>query len=376
MTATTNAADPADVMARMEQLGEPLPLVWYADDEITALEGERIFSRSWQYVGHVGQLGDPGCFITTKVGVVPLVVARHKDGELYAFHNVCRHRAAEVVLEPCGKSRMLVCHYHAWSYNMDGTLQAAPRADREQEFDKSELSLPRVRVETWGPFVFVNLDLDAPSLSDALGEVPQLVADAGIDVDSLVFNQRMDYHMDCNWKVSIENYLECYHCPGAHPGFSHVLDTNFDAYDLQATEAFAWQRGPLRPLAPGAVVAAEGYTGRDGEVEAGIYIVVWPSLTININPGLQNMSIGPMLPAGSGRTHAYLDYFFGENVTEEWIAGMLEFDNEVAAEDQVLIESVQRGIESGSVERARLLQASERLVVAFQHHVARRISTS
>lgn len=361
----TKPTDFDDIALELDE-GRAVPLSWYYDPEIADLE-TAMFERTWQYIGHTGQLSDPGQFITCKVGRVPIIVVRNRAGELRAFRNVCRHRAAEVITEPCGKRRTLQCHYHAWTYDLDGNLVGAPRSDREEAFDRSELSLLPVQVDSWGPFVFVNLDADGGSLSEALGEVPDLVQAAGVDVDALVFNRRSEYDMECNWKVAIENYLECYHCPGAHPGFSRVLDTSADGYKISAEKTHAYQTAPLRP--PVSEVSPVGYSGRDGEVTTGTFVVVWPSLTININPGLQNMSIGPMLPKSDGRAHAFLDYFFGPNVTDEWIDNMFVFDNRVADEDQGLIESVQRGIDSRTLERGHVLPTSESLLIGFQRYL-------
>lgn len=348
--------------------GNAVPLSWYYDADISDYE-TAMFERAWQYAGHIGQLSEPGQFVTFTVGRVPMIVVRNRQGELRAFRNVCRHRSAEVVVEPCGTRRMLQCHYHAWTYDLDGRLVGAPRSDREAEFDKTELSLIPASVDTWGPFVFVNLDVECSSLEEALGDVPDLIRAAGVDVDTLVFNRRSEYDMDCNWKISIENYLECYHCPGAHPGFSRVLDTNADAYRISAEKTHAHQIAPLRPSP--ATVDTGGYTGRDGVVNSGTYIVVWPSLTINVNPGLQNLSIGPMLPVPGAinKSHAYLDYFFGAEVTEEWIDDMFVFDNRVAEEDQELIESVQRGVDSRTLETAQVLPTSESLLLGFQRYL-------
>jgi phenylpropionate dioxygenase-like ring-hydroxylating dioxygenase large terminal subunit len=357
----------ADIASKLDE-GLAVPLKWYYDPEIADFEA-KMFERSWQYVGHAGQLTDTGQFITSKVGRVPIIVVRNRAGELRAFRNVCRHRAAEVVTEPCGQRRTLQCHYHAWTYNLDGDLVGAPRSDRESGFDRSQLSLVSVGVANWGPFVFVNLDPECTPLSAALGNVPDLVHSAGVDVEDLVFSRRSEYDMECNWKVSIENYLECYHCPGAHPGFSRVLDTTADAYQISTTETHAYQTAPLRRPTANDVSNSSTYSGRDGVVNTGLYIAVWPSLTININPGLPNLSIGPMLPNGIDRAHALLDYFFHADVTNEWIENMLVFDDCVAAEDQTLIESVQRGVMSQTFDRGHILPKSEALLIGFQRYL-------
>lgn len=368
---TTNA--PTSPGPGAPELTRTLPYDWYRDPAIAELEAVEIFRRSWHYVGHTGELATNGDFITLDVGGTPVIVVRDGD-RLNAFHNVCRHRGAEVVVAAQGNTRRLQCHYHAWTYGLDGQLRGAPRADREECFVKGELGLRRASVDTWGPFVFVHLDADAPALADTLGDIPELVREVGIDVDSLRFYERFDYDLACNWKIAMENYLECYHCPTAHPGFAEVLDTRPDNYDLVIAPTYAFQNGPLRPGAK-TNTATPGYHGRDGAVPEGRYFAVWPTLKININPGLQNLALGPMTPTGPERCHGRLDYFFGPDVSPEWIADMLVFDDQVGAEDRILVESVQRGVRSGSQEHGRIMLASEKLIAAFEQYVLRALAT-
>src|SRR3954449_2912382 len=161
-----------------------LPWAWYADADVLRREGERIFARTWQYAGHLGQIGDPGGFFATTAGQIPVVVTRARDGELRAFLNVCRHRG-HIVATGSGARETLQCPYHAWTYGLDGKLRAAPRSDEDPAFPKDELGLVPVAVDTWGPFLFVNVDRGAEPLADALGSMPAQVAELGLDVDGL-----------------------------------------------------------------------------------------------------------------------------------------------------------------------------------------------
>lgn len=347
-----------DALAR----GYTLPASWYADPAVLAREQERIFKRAWQYVGRLDEVDSPGAYFAGRAGDVPVVVVRDREGTLRGFVNVCRHRGAEVV-QGSGRRATLQCHYHAWTYELDGSLRSAPRSEREPRFDKSDLSLLPVRVDTWGPFVFANPDPGASPLSDTLRDLPELVAAAGVDVDALVFHHRGESMLDANWKVVCENFLECYHCAVAHPAFSALIDVSPDAYQLEVGETFSTQYAPVR----------ERWTSHydpQGDVERGQFHFLWPNIVINIVPGQPNLSIGPILPAGPERTARSLDYFFAGGASEEWIADVLEFDNQVGTEDRGLVESVQRGLRSGMVERGRLMPRSERLIADFQRRVA------
>ncbi len=326
---------------------ETLPYSWYADPNILRRERARIFARSWQYAGRAAQVAAPGSYLATDAGGVPILVTRDQGGELRAFVNVCRHRGA-VLLDGCGERATIQCHYHAWTYNLDGTLRSAPRAEREDGFDLEELSLLPASVGTWGPFLFVNPDKGAVPLEEHLGELPEILA-RELDVDQLVFHSRIEFGSDANWKIVVENFLECYHCPTAHPSFSDEVDVHPDRYLLEPHPTFSAQYCRLK---------------RTGE--RGQFHLLYPNTDINVFPGPPNLSIGPTVPAGVGRSERYLDYFFGPDVNEEWIRDFFAFDEQVGLEDTTLVESVQRGMASGLVDHGRLLLSSEPLLAAFQ----------
>ena len=333
---------------------ETLPYSWYVEPDVLRRERARIFARTWQYAGRADQVAANGSYLATDAGGVPVLVTRDQAGELRAFVNVCRHRGA-VLLDGCGERATIQCHYHAWTYNLDGTLRSAPRAEREDGFDPSELSLLPASAGTWGPFLFVNPDRAAPPLEEHLGALPEILGRA-IDLDALVFHSRVEFGSDANWKIVVENFLDCYHCPTAHPGFSEDVDVHPDRYLLEAHATF------------GAQFATHRRTGDQGQ-----FHLLSPNTGINVFPGPPNLSIGPILPAGTARTERYLDYFFAPGVDEEWIRDFFAFDEQVGREDAVLVESVQRGASSGLVDRGRLLASSEPLLAAFQGWVGDRL---
>jgi phenylpropionate dioxygenase-like ring-hydroxylating dioxygenase large terminal subunit len=332
-------------------MNETLPWAWYSDPELLAAERRRIFARSWQYIGHTGEVGRPGDHTASAAGHVPVALVRDEDGTVRAFLNVCRHRGHEVV-SGRGNRRSLQCPYHAWTYGLDGSLLKAPRSEQEPGFDAEGLSLVPLRLETWGPLVFVNPDPDAPPLAKTLEGVPTALAEGGIDVRSLVFRRRLDYALDANWKVVIENYLECYHCPVAHPGFSKEVDVDPDSY----------------VLAEGTRTSSQYARSKDGDGR-GQFHFVWPNIRVNVFPGPPNLSIGPALPLGPERTAGFFDYFFAAGTGDAEVEELIAFDGQVSREDRALVESVQRGVASGLLAEGRLLPESERLVAHFQRLV-------
>ena len=325
---------------------QTLPWAWYADPGQLSRERELIFAPSWQYVGHLGLVAEPGSYAAVQAGHVPVVLVRDRDGTLRAFVNVCRHRGHPVA-DGAGRRETLQCRYHGWTYGLDGALRAAPRSAREPGFDADGIALRPVALDTWGPLVFVNPSLDVP-LAEALGRLPE-----SVPLDGLEFRFRDEFEVAANWKVVCENYLECYHCPTAHPGFSRLVDVSPDAYRLEADGRVLSQFGPERE------------TGALGS-----FHFVWPNLTLNVWPGEPNLSIGPVVPLEPGRTWRFLDYFFAPGADETWVRELLELDAQVGGEDRALVEAVQRGVSSGLIEHGRLLPESERLVARFQGLVA------
>jgi choline monooxygenase len=334
-----------------------LPFAWYSGEEALRRERERIFARTWQYGGRADQVEEPGSFLATDAGGVPMLVVRDRAGELRAFLNVCRHRGA-VLTDGCGKRETIQCHYHAWTYGLDGSLLAAPRSDREDGFDKDEWSLLPASVGTWGPFVFVNPDPDAVPLDEHLGELPEILA-RDLDLEELVFHSRVEFGSNANWKIVVENFLECYHCATAHPGFSAEVDVHPDRYRLEAHPTFSAQ------------FCTAKRTGDHGQ-----FHLVYPNTGINVFPGPPNLSIGPIAPAGAGRTQRYLDYFFAPGTDEAWLEEFFAFDDQVGKEDAALVESVHRGMASGVLSQGRLLLESEPLLAAFQGWLAERLAAA
>lgn len=335
-----------------------LPWSWYTDPAVLQLEQERIFQRSWQYVGHADEVAEPGSFSATRAAHVPVVLVRDEEGTLRAFLNVCRHRGS-IVCDGSGKRATLQCPYHAWTYGLDGRLISAPRSAREGGIDRDELGLVPLRLETWGPFLFVNPDPDAVPLADVLDDVPERIASAGVDVDSLRFHQRSESEYDANWKICAENFLECYHCPTAHPGFSAVMDTSPDSYLLETRVFRMSQIGAPKPEPRGSYDPA-------GDVEHGHFHLLFPGTVVNVMPGRPNISIGPIFPLAPERTYRFLDYFVASDGDDAWVEELLAFDNEVGAEDRILVERVQQGVRSGLLDQGRLLAESEQLIAHFQ----------
>ena len=334
--------------------GHTLPARWYTDAAVFAAEKERIFHRAWQYAGHTAQVAKPGDFITTKLGDIPIVIARDVDGALRAYANVCRHRGSEVVLECSGNRKTLQCHYHGWTYNLDGTLRNAPRANEQASFVKENLGLIPFAVETWGPMIFVKPNRTEGSLRDIIGDLPTTFARAGVDLARLRMYRQDVYEIASNWKIIIENFNECYHCPIAHPAFSEVVDTDHYTVDIEH-EYYSTYYGPLLR-----------------SQEAGVtYATLWPTAMIALSSMPMAMQVLCTYPIDAGHTRETIDYYFAEGTSEKAIREYKELGDLVQREDVILCESVQRGLSSGAVAHGTLMLSREKGLQHFQKLVHR-----
>jgi choline monooxygenase len=365
---TLFSSDQSSLLAALEQ-GSTLPAAWYTDPLMFAREKARIFRHAWQYVGLTEQVAQAGDFFTCTPGDVPLVITRDEAGTLRALVNVCRHRGSELVLQACGNRKTLQCHYHAWTYNLDGTLRSAPGMKDEPGFDKTQFPLYSAQIATWGPFIFVNLDQEAPPLSEVLGELPQLLTATGLRLNEVRRRVRQTYEIAANWKVVVDNYLECYHCPVAHPGFSSVIDVN--NYTVTEYEYFSTQGGPKKES--GKKGQAELYN-TSGEVKDGFYAYLWPNFTLNVYPGPGYLSLNLFLPIDVNKTLAIFEYCFVDEVSKEEEQNFASFIDQVQQEDTVLCESVQRGLNSGFFQQGRLMLHRENGLRHFQKLLYRTLS--
>lgn len=351
-----------------------LPARFYTDPAIYEAEKTAIFYKSWWCAGHKSQLPKPGSYITTEIHEQGVVVTRDQDGLLRAFYNVCQHRGHELV-KGAGEARIFTCPYHAWTYNLDGSLRTARLTKALPDFKACDFALKPVRVEEFCGFVFVNLDQDAISLKEQSGALEDEIRKYVPRIDDMVFAQRDDYVIKANWKVVIDNFLECYHCHPAHRDFVDLVD--MDSYRNIINGIYVSQISD----AP-RTTTAKAYSFEKGDVDfgyAGWYL--WPNLTLWVYPGEPNISALIMIPDGTDRTIEHLDWFLPTTeVSGQVRQAMAYMDKTLQPEDIALCESVQRGLKSKGYNQGRFVidpghpELSEHGVHHFQRMVARALS--
>ena len=339
-----------------EQLkqGRTLPGNWYTDLDIFKLEKKNIFEKMWNYAGPAHQLVNPGDYLTcTVAGHIPVIVVRNDSGELNAFINVCRHRGSRMVSCDHGQRKSIQCQYHAWTWNLDGELQAAPSTGDNPCFAKQDYPLHKIAVTEWGPFVFVNLNPNPMPFEEMIAGLPEAIAETSISLSNLKHHQQLRYDINANWKLTVENYLECYHCPIAHPQLVKIV--RMDDYTVYPDKYFSVQKCSLK--------------GDPKDLLRGAGSFVWPSFTVNIYPGIINISSTIYEPISPNKTRAVYDVYFPEGVSDTDKKSVVDFLDQVQKEDTALCEAVQLGCESGYYSQGHLVLAKENGVQHFQRLV-------
>ncbi|QFT79909.1 3-phenylpropionate/cinnamic acid dioxygenase subunit alpha [Roseovarius sp. THAF27] len=204
---------------------------YYTDPAIFEAERKGVLARTWQFAGHGSQLEHPGDYFAFEMAGESLFCIKGRDGEIRTFYNVCQHRAHQLVNGE-GSTRVVVCPYHAWTYELTGELRAAPNTKSVPGFDKSAVCLTEVRTELFLGFIFVNLDPDAAPMDAWFPGVREELIQWLPHWESLKPLEWVEIPENCNWKVSVENYSECYHCSLNHPTFATGI-IKPETYDIQ-----------------------------------------------------------------------------------------------------------------------------------------------
>jgi choline monooxygenase len=318
-----------------------LPSRWYVDPAMLASERASVFARTWQAVGHAERVAAPGSYFGCDIAGEPVLVARAANGSLGAFSNVCRHRGAELCTG-VGAGNVIRCPYHGWTYTLDGALHGAPEFEGVADWNREDVRLPRFCAEVWGPYIFVCQDAEAPPLAEVLGKIPEEAAKIGCRMDQLRFAYRRDYTIECNWKIYVDNYLEGYHLPAAHPSLFRELD--YAQYRVETFRYYSAQIAPIR--------ARDGsprrYQFADAANDA-LYYWIFPNYMLNVYP--DNMSANIIVPLGPEKTLTIFEWFaYGDAGVEQ---ATIDFSDEIQQEDIRICESVQRGLRSRHYDRGR-----------------------
>lgn len=332
-----------DASAPLEE-ASTIPASWYTDPRVAELERRTVFGRTWQMVGRAEQVQSPGQYLTATVAGEPIVVVRGDDGVLRGFFNVCRHHAAAVMTEPCGRARHLRCPYHGWTYGLDGAFESAPEMEGLRAFDPANNGLVPLHVDTWEKFVFVHLDPDPAPLLDHLGRMAEQIAP--LRLGDLHFVERRSWEIRCNWKVFVDNYLDGgYHIPFLHRGLNSILP--FKQYTIETEGRVVLQKAPVDPTGGEAMTASV----RRGQA---LYYWLYPNLMLNWYEGYLDTNL--VLPLDTDRMLVVFDFYFADAspAAAARNAQSMAVSERIQDEDHAICEAVQRGLSSRAYGRGRL----------------------
>lgn len=306
-----------------------------------------IIARTWQWVCHVEKVRDPGSYMTVEIAGHPIAVVRDKEGDLRAFYNVCKHRAHEL-LSGEGNTTRIMCPYHAWVYKLDGHLVRAPHTENLEGFEPKEICLDQVQVEEFCGFVYVNLDPDAPSLSEQSGDLETEIRHWAPDIEKLTFGHRLTYDIRSNWKNVVDNFLECYHCPTAHKDFCDLVD--MDTYRVTTHGIYSSH------MADAGNAPNSAYDVSNATVKTHAVWWLWPNTCLMRYPGRSSMIVLNIIPAGPDRTFETYDFFLETpEANEAELDAMRYLDEVLQVEDINICESVQKGMNTPAFQQGRIV---------------------
>jgi choline monooxygenase len=321
----------------------------YVDAHIAALDRAAVFARSWHLVAHVNQIPEPGDYLVADTALAPLLIVRDNQGELRAFHNVCRHRAGPLALCEGKGAKALRCIYHGWTYTLEGLLRSAPEMVPLAAFGLEQTRLHACRLAVWQGLIFV-ADATAPEFADFSAGWDEPLR--SLSPERFQFHSRHHYDVDCHWKVYCDNYLEGYHVPHIHPGLNSVLD--YRQYQTETGTWFSFQYSPLTS-------ADQLYGSGDA-----LYYFIYPNTMLNLLPG--RLQVNRVVPLSASRCRVHFEYYYciddSAEATERRGADH-EFSHQVQLEDVDICQLVQRGLESGSYVPGRLNPLRENAVHHF-----------
>lgn len=306
---------------------ESIESYWYHDKRILLDEKHMLFNSMWNYVGRKDLLPNVGSYFTVSIGDEPVVVLRNESG-LAAYSNVCRHRGT-VLAENCGHMNKFVCPYHGWTYDLTGKLLGCTEPDGWQKLDKKANNLPAFEVRTLGPWIFVNPNERKHGISWEKFTKGLVLP----PLDMFEWKWREIFHIKCNWKVFIDNYVDGgYHIPYAHKALAAVAD--YSRYKTTLEEFIISQTVPL------------DNDGAMHDVRKGMAYYVWlfPNFMINVSEGA--MDTNWVEPLGAEECKVTFDFYFTPEFDKQHQHDSKIVSDKIQMEDIQVCERVQKGLHS------------------------------
>jgi len=314
---------------------------FYTAPDVYQQELNGLFAKTWQYAAHESELKNVGDFVTFNIADESLFCVRTRDNTLKAFYNVCQHRAHQL-LSGSGNTTLVVCPYHAWTYELSGQLRSGPNLSAVPGVDKTQICLTEVKLENFHGFLFVNLDSNARSMDEWFPNVRQELLAFVPNIKELAPLEWVEVPELCNWKVSVENYSECYHCQLNHPTFANGV-VKPSTYDIQP------QGHCLRHTTECQNLNQMSYPiDLEANAQAGHYSswFLWPLFSFQVYPG-NRLNTYHWRPVNHEEVVLWRGWFSIDGAEDPVVRQLAIQDRETTvAEDINLVESVQRGLNS------------------------------
>lgn len=323
---------------------------YYTSPAILHDEIEQLFRRTWMCVGREEQLKEPGSYLLHERFGDSIMVVSGRDGVVRAFHNICRHRGTKICEAVSGRfGSTIQCPYHAWTWSTEGQLVGAPHMHEVEGFEKRDHPLLTVPVALWEGFVFVSHDPAPPSFDEVFRPVIDRFARFG--VGALVRVARREYEVKANWKLIMQNYNECLHCPTIHPELNQLLPYTSGANDLHDG---AFLGGYMDITAANESVTVTGrrcglYLGDlpDEDKRRAYYYSFWPNMMLSLHPDYANWyAVWPLSPDRSLVTCEWMMHPASESSAGYDPQGPVELWHTVNAQDWHICEMSQAGVSS------------------------------
>jgi len=362
----TTAFDPAVLDVDPDiAFASTLDKSFYLDPAAWAMARERIFARSWQWIGGLHEIAEPGSLAPRELlpGCLdePLLLARDAAGTLRCLSNVCTHRGNLLVQAPC-RAQQIRCGYHSRRFDMDGRMTFMPEFQGAREFPSARDDLSRVPFGEWKGHGFASIAPLVP-LDDVLREVAARLAWLPIETFAHDASLGRDYEFDAHWALYVENYLEGLHIPFIHPALTKTLDLKRYSYELHE---FANLQLAVAREDEAAFELPAG-SADHGQRIAAYYFWVFPNLMLNVYPW--GLSMNLVQPLGPSRTRVQFRSYVGDNaLLGTGAGGALD---QVEMEDEAVVKTVQRGLRSRFYTRGRYSPSREQGVHHFHRLIAR-----
>ncbi len=314
---------------------------YYTDPAIFKQEMSGLLTRTWQFAGHASELENPGDYFSYEIAGQNLFSIRTRNGDIKTYYNVCQHRAHELV-SGSGNCGVIVCPYHAWTYELTGELRSGPNIKSVPGFDRAAIKLNEVSTENYCGFVFVNLDPNAEPMGEWFPNAKEELRAFVPQIDDLKPVDWVGVEEQCNWKVSIENYSECYHCSLNHPAFANgvvkpeTYDIQPQGYCLRHTTECQNLDHMSYPIDPDSNEHASEYSSW----------FLWPAFSFQVYPG-NVLNTYHWRPVSVDRVAVWRGWYTVGGVASEIVRQLAVQDRETTVEEDIrLVESVQRGLMS------------------------------